>query len=399
MRHKHSLLLSLLLFAGSLAQSQQHAASAPMITGVLEGSRAEVFVTPDQSCSANDVPDAMARAFRDYKGIVHFVTASSELFESLGPSLENLQRSCEVAHRSAGDPNPADFNDQTWIDSFYTLDGKTIAGLTHTEYHGWAHPGECSYYDVNGPCEYDSDTFHLSTDGGYHFDSFQAPRNFLAGVPYRYVVDHGPTGYSVDTNVIRWNGWYYAVATDWAWPPGCGDQPPHRCRVPNGGAPLRTRDVFDPTSWRSWNGSDFSLSFADPYVGTVEHPEEHIYRPVPYMTFVNAINIYGPANIVVATLWNGFTNEYGKKGLYLTTSTDLVNWTTPTLVVALDQLLAKEPAGNWSYAYFSLLDPLAPDMNFSAIGDHPYLYYVRLNNNDSTYRVLFRQPISLTLNQ
>jgi hypothetical protein len=392
-------ILSLLLVALSSGHSQQSAVATPTVTGTLEGSRAAVFVTPNDSCNPNDLPDAMARAFRDSTGTVHFVASSSELFQSLGPSLDALQRSCEIGHRSAGDANPAAFNDQTWIDSFYTPDGKIVAGLTHTEYHGWAHPGKCPSQNFDLGCEYDSDTFHFSTDGGYHFDSIKAPANFLAGVPYKYVAGTGPTGYSVDTNIIYWNGWYYAGVTDWTWPPNCTDQPPHRCRVPNGGATMRTHDVFDPSSWRSWNGSDFALSFADPYVSTVEHPEEHIYRPVPYMTFVNAINIYQPANIIVATLWNGFTNEYGPKGLYLTTSADLVNWTKPTLVVGLDQLLAKEPEGSWSYAYFSLLDPDAQDLNFSTIGDHPYLYYVRLNNNNSSYRVLFRQPISLTVNQ
>jgi hypothetical protein len=45
-----------------------------------------------------------------------------------------------------------------------------------------------------------------------------------------------------------------------------------------------------------------------------------------------------------------------------------------------------------------LIDPDAPDMNFSVIGDHPYLYYVRIDNTRSA-QVLYRQKIELTLNQ
>ena len=106
-------------------------------------------------------------------------------------------------------------------------------------------------------------------------------------------------------------------------------------------------------------------------------------------------NIFQPANLVVATLWNPWSNEYGPRGFYLSTSTDLVNWTKPTRVATLEQFLAQEPAGSWSYAYFSLIDPAAPDLNFSVIGGHPYLYYVRFDNNSGD-RVLFRQGITLT---
>jgi hypothetical protein len=57
-------------------------------------------------------------------------------------------------------------------------------------------------------------------------------------------------------------------------------------------------------------------------------------------------------------------------------------------------LLSEDPKGSWLYAYFSLIDPDAPDLNFSIIGDHPYLYYVRLDNN-SQNRVLFRGRVSI----
>ncbi len=395
------------LIAVSVAQNapmaeDQAASTTPTIKGVLEGARIAVFKTPQDSCTQNDIPDAMARAFRDYTGTIHFVSASSDMFQSLGPSLDSLQHSCQTAFRSKNDPDPADFNDQAWLDSFYTLDGKTIAALSHTEFHGWAIPGGCHAQGNNQytECEYDSDTYHLSKDGGYHFESFKAPNNFLAGVPYKYAVDRGPMGYSVDTNVVEFGGWYYAVATDWSWPPNCSGQTgPHLCRVPSGGAPIRTSDVFDPSSWRGWNGTDFSVSFVNPYLGPVSHPKEHIYTPVPYMGFVNAINVYQSGNLVVATLWDYWDNELGPPGLYLTTSTDLVNWTKPRLLVTLKEISANDPKGSWLYAYFSLIDPDSPDLNFSIIGDHPYLYYVRLNNNNVYDRVLFRQKVKLTLNR
>ncbi len=402
-----AVLFGLALTGVSSAQSAPQAAapipsSTVRVTGTLDGPRSIVLATPQDSCSPNDVPDAMARAFRDSTGTVHLIAASTDLYQGLGPSLNTLQHSCEAAFRSFNDPDPADFNDQSWLDSFYTLDGKTVAALTHHEYHGWAIPGECHVQGNNQytACEYDADTFHRSDDGGYHFFSFKAPNNFVAGFPYKYEIDRGPMGYSVDTNIVNYGGWYYAVATSWSWPPNCsGTTGQHRC-IASGGAPLRTQNVFDPASWRSWNGEDFSVAFADPYAAPVKNPQQHVYAPVPYMGFVNAINIYQPsgANVVVATLWDYWDNELGPPGLYLTTSTDLVNWTKPSLVVTVKDLLAEDPAGSWLYAYFSLLDPDADatDLNFSTIGDHPYLYYVRLDNNGQD-RVLYRRRLSLAL--
>jgi hypothetical protein len=187
MRRILPILCGLALMAVSQAQTAldaegQPASKTATITGKLEGSRTAVFRTPKDSCIQNDIPDAMARAFRDSAGTVHFVSASSDLFQSLGPTLEAVKHSCHAAFHSANDPNPAHFNDQAWLDSFYTLDGKTIAALSHTEYHGWAHTGECHSQNY-AECEYDSDTYHVSKDGGYHFESFKAPANFLAGIP------------------------------------------------------------------------------------------------------------------------------------------------------------------------------------------------------------------------
>jgi hypothetical protein len=68
----------------------------------------------------------------------------------------------------------------------------------------------------------------------------------------------------------------------------------------------------------------------------------------------------------------------------------------PALAMTLNQMLRREPPGNWSYAYFSLIDPKASDFSYATITDHPYLYYVRMDNDHGPYqRVLFRQRIKL----
>jgi hypothetical protein len=61
-----------------------------------------------------------------------------------------------------------------------------------------------------------------------------------------------------------------------------------------------------------------------------------------------------------------------------------------------NQMLRREPEGNWSYQYFSLIDPKSADSSFMTITDTPYLYYVRMDGNHPPYqRVLFCQKIKL----
>jgi hypothetical protein len=212
-------------------------------------------------------------------------------------------------------------------------------------------------------------------------------------------------GYSVDTNIVAYDGYYYAITTsDGSWPVGCsgassrsssGNSGANACRVPAGGGPIRTADVFDAASWRGWDGSGFNVEFVDPYLGPVQNPETHVYTAVPYMEFASGLNVYQPANVVVATLWDYFSDALGEPGMYFTTSTDLVHWTKPELVVTLRQILAGENPKDYLYAYFSLIDPDAPDLSFSVIGEHPYLYYVRLSLTGQERKV-FRQRLTLS---
>jgi hypothetical protein len=168
------------------------------------------------------------------------------------------------------------------------------------------------------------------------------------------------------------------------------------CLVPGGAAPIRTGDILDPSSWRGWNGKDFGVIFADPYRGPVARPQDHVYTPVPNIYYVNAINFHEASRVFVATLWDPWNTAYGPPGLYFATSADLIHWSKPALAITQNQLLQREPDGNWSYSYFSLIDPKSTDLNYSTVTDNSYLYYVRSDEDHGPYkRVLFRQRIKL----
>lgn len=369
----------------------------PKTPDFVSGAAVAVFDTRKDSCEQTDIPDAQARAFRDFKGTVHLIASHSVTRAALGQTLESVKHNCQVVYNSAHDGNVADFNDYTWLTAFYSVDGKKIVGLGHMEYHGWEHPGMCAQKTDTAACWYNVDTFNLSTDGGYHFARPKPPGNYLVSLPAKYQPNTGPQGYSVDTGIIKVGPWFYATAYSWAWPPNCGNgKGQHPCLAPDATCPMRTGNILDPASWRGWDGKDFTVTFADPYRAPVTNPAAHVCVPVPYLDYAGGISYHPASHLFIAVLWNQGSAPWGPIGIYFTTSPDFIHWSKPVLALTQNQMLRREPLGNWSYEYFSLLDSKTSDSSFMTITDSPYLYYVRMDNDHPPYqRVLFRQQIKL----
>lgn len=368
----------------------------PPTPNFLDGPRAAAFDTLKESCEQIDIPDAAARAFRDYKGIVHLIASHYVTRAGLGPTLETAKHNCQVVYNSAKDGNIADYNDYTWLNAFYNIDGKKIVALGHMEYHGWEH-NMCAGKIDTFTCWYNVDTYNFSEDGGYHFSRPNPPQNYFLSLPYKYQVNQGPEGYSVDANIVKVGEWYYDALNGWPWPPNCGSGKGQRpCLNPGGTCPIRTNNILDPSSWRGWDGKDFSVTFVDPYRGPVTNPATHLCVAVPNIEFLTGFNYHEASHLFVATQFTPDETAYGPAGIYFTTSPDFVHWSKPALAMTLNQMFKREPEGNWSYMYFSLIDPNSKDSSFMTITDTPYLYYVRFDNNHGPYqRVLFRQKIHL----
>jgi len=369
----------------------------PPTPNFLDGSPVAAFDTQKESCEQIDIPDAAARAFRDYKGTVHLVASHYVTRAALGPTLESAKHNCEVVYKSAHDATIAEFNDATWSNAFYNVDGKRIVALGHMEYHGWEHAGMCASKTDTAACWYNVDTYNLSDDGGYHFARPKPPENYFVSLPYKYQVNQGPEGYSVDSNIVKVGEWYYHEVYAWGWPPNCGGGKGQKpCLVPDGACAIRAANILEPSSWRGWDGKDFAAEFVDPYRAAVANPQAHVCVPVPYLDYSTGINYHAASHLFVATLWNQGSASWGPEGVYFSTSPDFIHWSKPELAMTQNQMLRREPEGNWSYQYFSLIDPKSTDSSFTTITDNPYLYYVRMDNNHGPYqRVLFRQKIKL----
>jgi hypothetical protein len=209
----------------------------------------------------------------------------------------------------------------------------------------------------------------------------------VAAMPYRYVVGNRESayGYNGPTNMLKVGEFYYAMVNDW----------PYKLQK-YGPCLMRTTNVFDPRSWRAWNGKEFAIRFVDPYRETNFKPEEHVCEPV-FPGEARSLVEHARTGTFLATQFTP-DDRFGPPGFYISASRDLTHWSTPVLVAKTSDLLATEGPGKWSYEYFSLLDPTSSDRNFATVGDTPYVYYVRFDGNDPPYaRVLFRRQIKLVI--
>lgn len=144
--------------------------------------------------------------------------------------------------------------------------------LTHMEFHN----------ESNGVGLWSSVTLMRSTDGGLSWGHARAPPgHIVAASPYLYR-STGPQsvlfGFRSPSNIIRSqaDGFYYAfIMAGWVAPIDAVGQSRGECL-------LRTRDLSDPSSWRAWNGSVFSVRLdVNPYTDPHLDPAEHICAVSP----------------------------------------------------------------------------------------------------------------------
>jgi hypothetical protein len=347
-----------------------------------------VFDWSTDACDPNNIPDLPARAFRDDQGRVQLVMSHFTNRRLIGPSLDQLGVDCGVILSSAGDANPATFNDRQWIASLFTGNGKNVTALVHEEYEGSTHPGHCPQASYM-PCWYNAITFARSTDGGDTFIQPALPRRLVAGVPYTYVAGAGPYGLFEPSNIVRnpADGYFYVVmmAQDYL-------------AQQTGTCVMRTQTPGDPTSWRAWDGAGFSVQFADPFAASLV-PDAHVCAPVSYPSVATmheslTWNTYLKRFLLVGVAQRGPT-----PGIYFSTSTDLINWSQAKLVTAAELPWTFACGGPDPVLYPSLIDPASTSRMFSTSGRSPFLYYTQFHYTDcrqSLDRDLVRVPLRIS---
>lgn len=222
-------------------------------------------------------------------------------------------------------------------------------------------------------------TAAVSTDGGATFSPSEGASSVIAspGVPYRH--DVGLLAMWQPSNIVRHptDGHLYMLA-----------QFDDRERSIQLTCLFRTATIDDPASWRAWDGEDFSLSFAPPATdGASDRPEDCasvLTPPIGGLTW----NTHLERFVAIG----GFT-EAGPTGQYLTTSTDLVEWTPPVFIQAAEFVYTSDVPPFEPYA--TLIDPSSESMSYDTSGETPYLYFSRINAMDPLDFDLVRVPLRL----
>jgi hypothetical protein len=358
-----------------------------------------------QKCTNDDIPDQPARAFREANGTINFVDTHHTMWRNTTSNLTTLTHRCSpVMMGSGNNTDPSKYDDKEWIGSTWTPDGTTVYGLVHSEYQGWRHASGGYCIRSGEPisdrikCWQNALTLATSTNGGSTFSHTTPPTHLVAGAPRQWERGNGPLGFFQPSNVVRGqDGWHYVMSRV------MGPAP-----QPHGSCLMRTRNVADPTSWRGWSGTGFTVTFPSPYLNTLD-PAEHVCQPVSpqyigtlsesltWSTYFKKWILVGSSEGIDYPGPGGYT-----PGFFFFTSDDLINWSFSTL------LMHGELPWTWQCGDVpfvrdpSLLDPQSKSRNFDTIGQRPYLFFTRFNISgcsSSLDRDLIRIPIEFSNQQ
>lgn len=383
----------LIAVAASLAMlaGPANAAPEPPLAAVTPlGMPARVFSTKRDACDENDQPDAPVRVLRAADGALVMYGLHTQNRTLRGPDLDHLRIDCRSSLPSHYDEDPAHDDDASWITATWSEDGRHVDALVHHEYHASEHPGRCSWPNYLA-CWYNTVVSVTSQDGGQSFVRPDPPR-VVTAAPFRQDVGQGRhRGFFNPSNIAADGRWRYVMIATTGWEGQA-----------SGACLFRTATPGDPRSWRAFDGTTFTVRFADPYREAPGHPACKVVDPFPAP--VGSITRHRPTGTWIAvfqaskgTSTGG--NLFPQAGFYTTSSRDLLHWDAPRLLMA-GATLYDDPcvSGARLIAYPSLIDRDAPGRNFDTVGDSADLYYATLRVEGCTVtadRDLLRQRVGI----
>ena len=109
----------------------------PAVEIAVVGAEEVVFDYSEANCDGSARPDLPVRALRTDEQLSLTLPHTTN-HRLVGSSFDDLTLSCEPIHRSAYDHDPAVHAHHEWLASLYTVDGVTVHGVVHNEFHGYA---------------------------------------------------------------------------------------------------------------------------------------------------------------------------------------------------------------------------------------------------------------------
>ena len=357
----------------------------PLAAVTVVGAPVSVFSAKRDACDGDDVPDAPVRAFRDADGQIVMFGLHTKNRRLRGPDIAGLKIDCVPTLPSGGSPDPAAYDDASWIAATWTTDGRRVAALVHHEFQANTHPGRCTRKEYLA-CWYNTVVAAASSDGGRSFER-AAPPPVVAAAPFRQEVGQGRhRGFFNPSNIFGSAGHRYFFSSTTGW---TGQE---------GGACLfRSADPGNPESWRAFDGSGFAARFPDPYRADASGKPCRTIPPFPAP--VGSVVRHRPTGAWLAVFQASKGKDFPEAGFYTTSSRDLLNWDKPRLLLA-GQTLYDDPctSGGRLIAYPVFLDPAAEGRNFDDVGEAAELFYASLRVEGcqvTSDRDLLRRRVSI----
>lgn len=359
-------------------------ARAEAISLIVDGPEKVLFDQAKDACDASDLPDAPARAFRNDQGLMVLFAPNYRNRAFTGLDLDHLTRDCAIRFAASGGADPALLDDRSWLHAFHTDNGRDVFAFASASFIPYRHDIPCVAGTKRTDCWYNGLAALRSDDGGATFQYLGKPPGQIAfppPEPYRSDVPD-PAGFLTATNIVAWKDSLYAILWRRG---GDGETKSHNC--------LARAPADNLTAWDVWSGSVFvpaarfdgedwsSLTTTCAAIGPATQP-----------------NIRG---LVLQTRTQAFIAVFQYRaekqlGFFYATSKDLITWSAPALLLAVDLQPDAERTSSWA-GYPSIIDDTSPDRNFGSMGETAHLVFVRFlpKGQRSVTRQLVTIPIRL----
>ena len=240
----------------------------------------EIPPMPPPECAASIRPgcdtdniDSMPRVWFDqingvYRQLHSVATCQGPSRAQVGTSLNTLKHRCAAYTKLVQqDPVLDHFNFNVWVEAPYVLNRTHVYALTHVDSSNTSIRGRNNVFiDM---------TLYKSIEGGVSFtQALPTPHHLVATTPYDNHDGHigMGMGLGMPSSILKdpKSDYLYVMAlANW------GRDIPGQAQAA-GQCLLRTKDITDPSSWRAWNGSHFSVTVnASPLLAPVPRPADH----------------------------------------------------------------------------------------------------------------------------
>jgi hypothetical protein len=351
---------------------------ASALTATVTGPERVLFDQASSACDSSDLPDAPARAFRNAAGEVVLFAPNFKNRALIGADFDHLARDCAIRFAAAGSADPSLLDDRSWLHAFHTDDGSGVFAFASASFIPYRHGIACEAGGARTDCWYNGIAALTSDDGGATFRYLGTPPHHLAfAPPDPYSPDiASPPGFMSATNIVAWNGGLYTILWRRGTDGGSDDKGSRNC--------LARADDDKPLAWELWLDGKFipAARFENGAWEIATTDCDAIGPTTPIRGLVR----HAATGSFLAVLQYRTGNDHG---FYVTTSDDLVTWTKPAELLAIDLMADAAPGAPWA-GYPSLIDPDSSDRNFGTTDDTADLVFVRFEPVAGTKKVLRR---------